>query len=173
MKRRAFVGLLAAAVAGCNQQSGSDTTEPSTETETATATPTATPTETETATPTATPTDTPTPTATPTPTETPTPTATPTPAHEYEVRVSHRDSWSGQYEVTAGGQTDSQVISGQTQRRFDITRPNVSEISVNVQKRSGESGSVLTVQIIVDGDVVAEDLTTGEYGIARASHSVE
>jgi hypothetical protein len=140
-------------------------TAPATTTETGTAVTTET--STATVTPTATPT--PTPTLTPTPSPTSTPSATPTPEVTYSVRIEYSGEWQGAFSVTGDGSSSTRSISGVGTQTIDVDPP-VTILSVNAQKQA-ENSEELTVQILQNGEVVAEASTTAEFGVAQVSEA--
>lgn len=138
MYRRRYIALAGTAlVAGCQSDDGS---EPDTETETET------------------------PAATETATAEPTATATPTPAPEPSIQVSvdYPDDWSGEIRTTAEGSTGSRAISHRGSQTYDVD-PEASALSVEVQKEDTTLREI-TVQIIRNGEVVAEGSTEDEFG---------
>lgn len=138
MYRRRYIALAGTAfVAGCQSDDGS---EPDTETETES------PAATE--------------TATAEPTATSTPTATPEPS--IQVRVDYPDDWSGSLRVTADGSMENRSISHRGSETYDVD-PEASAVAVEVQKEDTTLRE-LTVQILRNGEVVAEDSTEDEFG---------
>lgn len=138
-----------------------------------TPTPTDTPTATRTMTATATETTTPAAPATPTETETSTPTATATATDAtgggLEVRIVYSGEWAGALSVTGDGSSDLRSIQGSGPTTIDV--PDDAQIvSVNAQKQD-DSSKEITVQIIRDGEVIAESSTNAEYGVAQTSES--
>jgi hypothetical protein len=144
-------------------------------TPTPTAAPTMTPTPTPTATPTptqtATPTSTPAPTATPEPTPEPTPTPAPEPAEPtFDIRVEYDGEWQGAISVTGDGSSSTRSVSGSGTTTIEVEQSPVQIISANAQKQD-DSGATLRIQILRNGDVVAEATTDAEYGVAQVSES--
>lgn len=133
----------------------------------ATATMTATPTATTTPAPTTTATSTATPTATATRTATSTP--TPEPLPDIEIRIRYAGEWQGALSITEDGTSSTRSIEGSGDRTIDISNTPII-VSVNAQKQDRGSGE-LTVQIVRDGEVVAEARTTAEFGVAQTSQS--
>lgn len=84
----------------------------------------------------------------------------------YQIRVSYDGEWQGA--INAGG--SSRSVDGSGTETFDIRKEDPMTIGANAQKKD-DSGAKLTVQILKDGDVVAEQSTTSEYGMAQATHS--
>ncbi|MFC6873639.1 hypothetical protein [Halobellus marinus] len=154
-KRRQFIISLGLAVglAGCSgdpdTDSGGDQTQSPTDT------------------PTSTPTDTPTDTATSTQTETPTDSPTPEPTESedvsYQVRIVYDGEWQGS--ISAG--STSRSIDGSGTDTYDIDGDPFI-VSANAQKND-DSSRELTVQILQDGEVIADESTTSEYGIAQVT----
>lgn len=142
---------------------------------TPTAAPTMTPTPAPTATPTPTQTTTPTPTPTPTATPEPTPEPTPTPAPEpaeptFKIRVEYDGEWQGAISVTGDGSSSTRSVSGSGTTTIEVDQSPVQIISANAQKQD-DSGATLRIQILRNGDVVAEATTDAEYGVAQVSES--
>jgi hypothetical protein len=70
-------------------------------------------------------------------------------------------SFSGNY--SAGG--SSGTIDGVTPQDFQAeTRTGTDSVSANAQKRD-EGNEELTLQVIVDGEVVKEQSTTAQFGV--------
>lgn len=88
---------------------------------------------------------------------------------EYAVRISYSGSWNGALSVTGGGDSSTKSISGSGTETIEVTgEPDI--VSANAQKQDDSSGT-LTVEIIHNGEVVAESSTTSAYGVAQTSHS--
>lgn len=96
-------------------------------------------------------------------------TATPEPEPEFVVRVSYSGEWSGSISITGGGSSESKSVSGSGTEDIAVTG-DVDIISANAQKQD-DSAQAITIQIIHDGDVVAESETTTEYGVVQVSQS--
>jgi len=135
------------ALAGCSGDTDSESGDSQTNTQTEEPTETATPTETK--------------------TETPTQTATqePTEASDsnYQVRISYQGNWSGS--IGTGDSTRS--VDGSGTRTFDIDGDPFI-VSANAQKQD-DSTRELIVQILQGGEVIAEESTTSEYGLAQVT----
>jgi len=152
MYRRSFLTMgtsLFVAIAGCaggpNEPAEGGTTTTSTETDTRTESATSEPTSTETA----------------TPTESPTATGTSTP--NYQVRISYEGEWSG----TIGGDGSSRSVDGSGTETFDV-QGDPFIVSANAQKRDQGSGT-LTLQILENGEVIAQRATSAEYGVVQVT----
>lgn len=98
-----------------------------------------------------------------------TPTPTPEPSAEYAVRVRYAGSWQGALSVTGDGSSQTESISGTGSREIEITG-DVDIVSANAQKQD-DSARELTIQILHEGQVVAEASTSAEYGVAQTSQS--
>lgn len=83
----------------------------------------------------------------------------------YTVRVQYDGEWSGS--IAADG--SSRSVDGSGEETFEIDGDPTS-ISANAQKQD-DSREELTIQILQDGEVVAEQSTTAEYGVAQSSYS--
>lgn len=114
-------------------------------------------------------TDTPTPTQPPTEESTDTPTAEPTEANSagYQVRIVYEGEWSG----TIGSEGSSRSVDGSGTSTFEIDGDPFI-VSANAQKQD-DSSRELTVQILQSEDVVAEESTTAEYGIAQVTSEAD
>lgn len=83
----------------------------------------------------------------------------------YSVRVQYDGEWSGS--IAADG--SSRSVDGSGEETFEIDG-DPTTISANAQKQD-DSSEELTIQILQDGEVVAEQSTTAEYGVAQTSYS--
>jgi len=81
-------------------------------------------------------------------------------------KILYDGSWQGAL-GTVGGQRS---ISGQGEGHLPVDN-NANIVSGNAQKQDSGSGT-LTVQILVDGEVIAEQSTSGEYGVAQVSENI-
>lgn len=98
-------------------------------------------------------------------------TDTPEPdAAEFAVRIGYAGDWQGAVSVTGGGSSQTESISGSGTEVVEITG-DVDIISANAQKQD-DSSQELTVQILQDGQVIAEADTASGYGVAQVSESV-
>lgn len=155
MERREYLAAIGAiglgSIAGCTEDTGDesggrDTTEtPNTESPTAEATTTEAP---ETEEPT---------------TEAQTTEQTSSSEVTYQVRIQYRGEWSG----SVGGDSSVRSVDGSGARTFDI-EGDPFIVSANAQKQD-DSSDTLTVQILEDGEVVAERSTSAEYGVAQVT----
>lgn len=84
----------------------------------------------------------------------------------YSIRVQYSGEWSGS--ISADG--SSRSIDGSGEETLDVNVEDVMTVSANAQK-GDDSGEELTIQILEDGEVVKEQSTTAEYGVAQVSHS--
>jgi len=140
------------------------------ETAAPTATPASPPTPIPTATPTPTSTATPTPEPTPEPIKVSTPTPTPEPVDTLEIRVQYDGDWQGSLSVTGDGDSTTRSVDGSGTTTIEIEETSVQILSANAQKQD-DSEATLTIQILRNGDVVAESSTDAEYGLAQVSKS--
>jgi len=85
----------------------------------------------------------------------------------YQVRISYNGEWSGS--ISEGG--SSRSVDGSGTETFDIDG-NPSIVSVNAQK-SDDSSNELTVEILQDGEVIARETTSAEYGLAQVTSEDE
>lgn len=83
-----------------------------------------------------------------------------------QVRVSYSGSWSGAISTVGG----TRSISGFGTTTYTI-EGNPSIVSITAQKRGGNGGK-LTIQILNDGAVVAEQSTSAKYGVAQVSERI-
>lgn len=83
----------------------------------------------------------------------------------YSVRVIYGGEWSGS--IAADG--SSRSVDGSGEETFEIEGEPMS-VSANAQKQD-DSSDELTIQILQGGEVVAEQSTTAEYGVAQTSYS--
>lgn len=83
----------------------------------------------------------------------------------YQVRISYDGDWQGS--INADG--SSRSVDGSGTETFDIDSDNPFSVAANAQKQDDSSGE-LTVEILKDGEVVAEQSTTAEYGLAQATN---
>lgn len=88
---------------------------------------------------------------------------------EFGVRVVYSGEWQGAVSVTESGSSRSESISGVGTRTVDLG-DDVDIVSVNAQKQD-DSSEELRVQILRDGEVVAEANTNSAYGVAQVSES--
>lgn len=88
-----------------------------------------------------------------------------------EVRIQYSGAWQGALSVTAGGSSSTKSISGEGTESIDVA-DDADIVSVNAQKQDGSTARI-RVQILVDGDVVAESSSTSEYGVAQTSSTVD
>lgn len=83
----------------------------------------------------------------------------------YSVRVIYGGEWAGS--IAADG--SSRSVDGSGEETFEIEGEPMS-VSANAQKQD-DSSDELTIQILQGGEVVAEQSTTAEYGVAQTSYS--
>lgn len=99
------------------------------------------------------------------------PVTTPEPdVPELAVRVQYPGDWQGAVSITGGGSSQTESVSGSGTEVIEITG-DVDIVSANAQKQDGSSQR-LTIQILQNGDVIAEADTTSEYGVAQVSETV-
>jgi hypothetical protein len=101
----------------------------------------------------------------PTPTATPTATVTPLPTPDLRVRIRYAGEWQG----SVGTSQQQRSIDGEGDRVVDVP-DDATVVTVNAQKRD-DSPRTLTVAILADDEVVLEQSTTAEYGVAQVSES--
>lgn len=83
----------------------------------------------------------------------------------FQVRVEYEGDWSGS--ISAGGSARS--VDGSGTEVLDIEAEDVNIVSANAQKQDDSSRELL-IQILEDGEVVAEQSTTAEFGVAQVTH---
>lgn len=88
---------------------------------------------------------------------------------DYEVRVMYDGAWSGSIGYCADGGCKQESIESQNDGSMEING-EVDSISASIQKED-DSSRTLTVQILEDGEVVAEGKTSAGYGVASVSES--
>lgn len=88
---------------------------------------------------------------------------------EFAVRIDYGGSWQGSISVTGGGSSQTESISSSGTETMEISG-DVDIIAANAQKQDNSSAE-LTVQILNNGDVVAEASTTSAYGVAGTSQT--
>lgn len=81
----------------------------------------------------------------------------------YQVRISYDGEWSG----AIGKEGTTRSVDGSGTETFDI-EGDPFIVSGNAQKQDAGSGE-LTIQILEDGEVISEQSTTAEYGVASTS----
>lgn len=81
----------------------------------------------------------------------------------YRVRISYDGEWSG----TVATDGSSRTVDGTGTETFDV-EGDPFIVSANAQKQDDGSGE-LTVQILQDGEVIAEESTSAEYGVAQVT----
>lgn len=81
------------------------------------------------------------------------------------VRIDYDGDWSG----AVGTEESTRSVDGSGSEEIAIEgSPGV--VSANAQKQD-DSADELIIQILQDGEVVAEESTTAEYGVASVSES--
>lgn len=83
----------------------------------------------------------------------------------FSVRIDYSGEWSG----AIGGDGSTRSVDGSGTETFEIDG-NPSIITANAQKQEANSDE-LVVQILEDGEVVKENSTTAEYGLAQVTYS--
>lgn len=81
----------------------------------------------------------------------------------YTVRVQYDGEWSG----SVGGDGSIRSVDGTGTATFDIEGDPLV-VSANAQKQDGSSDT-LTIQILEDGELIAERSTSAEYGVAQVT----
>ncbi|WP_299236682.1 hypothetical protein [Natronomonas sp.] len=84
--------------------------------------------------------------------------------------VSFNILYSGSWQGALGTESGQRSISGQGDSHLPVDN-GASIVSGNAQKQDDGSGT-LTVQILVDGEVISEQSTSAEYGVAQISESI-
>lgn len=76
-----------------------------------------------------------------------------------------------QQDSESEGESDgeSRTVDGSGEETFEIDGDPMT-VSANAQKED-DSSEELTVQSLEDGEVVSEQSTTAEYGVAQTTHS--
>ena len=83
----------------------------------------------------------------------------------FQVRIIYDGEWTG----AAGAEGGTSSIEGEGEETIDID-DDADIISANAQKQD-DSDRELTIQILEDGEVVAEESTTAGFGVAQVTHS--
>jgi len=81
----------------------------------------------------------------------------------YQVRINYDGEWSG----SVGGEGSSRSVDGSGTETFDIDGDPFI-VSANAQKQDDGSGE-LAVEILQDGEVIARETTSAEYGLAQVT----
>lgn len=84
--------------------------------------------------------------------------------------VSFKILYDGGWQGALGTESEQRSISGQGDSHLPVDN-NATIISGNAQKQDGGSGT-LTVQILVDGEVISKQSTSAEYGLAQISENI-
>lgn len=83
------------------------------------------------------------------------------------VRIEYDGAWSG----NVGTIGSSRSVEGSGSETLDVTAQDGWDVvSATIQKQDDGSGE-LTVQILVDGEVVQESSTSAEFGVVMLTHS--
>jgi hypothetical protein len=85
------------------------------------------------------------------------------PSHHVSFRVLYDDQWGG----AIGGESGIRNVQGSGTEHLPVDN-DAAIVSGNAQKQD-QSTRRLLVQIIVDGDIVAEQATTASFGVAQVS----
>lgn len=88
---------------------------------------------------------------------------------DYEVRIRYNGPWSGSIGHCESGSCTQESYQSQNDGSIAYNG-DVDSISASIQKED-DSSSTLTVQILEDGEVVAEGQTSAEYGVVSVSES--
>jgi len=83
----------------------------------------------------------------------------------FQVRIIYDGEWSG----AAGAEGSTSSIQGEGEETIDIDDDDAMIISANAQKQD-DSDDELTIQILEGGEVVAEESTTAEFGVAQVTY---
>ena len=81
----------------------------------------------------------------------------------YQVRISYDGEWSG----SIGGDGSTRSVDGSGTETFEIEGEPLI-VSANAQKRD-EGSSELTVEILQDGEAIARETTSAEFGVAQVT----
>ncbi|WP_144900813.1 hypothetical protein [Halobellus captivus] len=147
-RRKVLLGIgTSFALAGCSGDTETDTGDSQTNAQTEEPTDTSTPTK----------------TSTETPTETATQEPTEASGSSYQVRITYQGEWSG----AIGSEGSTRSVDGSGTRTFDIDGDPFI-VSANAQKQD-DSSRELMVQILQGGEVIAEESTSSEYGLAQVT----
>jgi len=82
------------------------------------------------------------------------------------IVVDYSGDWSGA--ISTGG--NSRTVQGSGQTRLDVP-DDATIVSANAQKRGGGAGT-LTIRIMRGDEVVAQQSTSAQYGVAQVSEQV-
>jgi len=85
------------------------------------------------------------------------------PSRHVSFRVLYDDSWQG----AMGEEGSTRTIQGAGNSHLSVS-DDAFVVSGNAQKQD-DSSNELIVQIIVDGNVIAEEATTGDFGVAQVA----
>lgn len=85
------------------------------------------------------------------------------PKPTYQVRIKYDGEWSG----SIGGDGSVRSVDGSGTKTFDI-QGDPFIVSANAQKQD-DSSEKLTVQILKDGEVIAQRSTSSAYGVAQVT----
>jgi hypothetical protein len=81
------------------------------------------------------------------------------------VRIEYEGEWSG----AVGSEGSTRSVDGSGPEEIEL-EGDPSVVSANAQKQD-DSADELTVQILQDGEIIAEESTTAAYGVASVSES--
>lgn len=84
--------------------------------------------------------------------------------------VSFKVLYDGGWQGALGTESGQRSISGQGDSHLPVDN-SANIVSGNAQKQDNGSGT-LTVQILVDGEVISEQSTSAEYGVAQISENI-
>lgn len=84
--------------------------------------------------------------------------------------VSFKVLYDGSWKGSLGTESGQRSISGRGDSHLPVDN-GANIVSGNAQKQGSGSGT-LTVQILVDGEVVSEQSTSAEYGVAQVSENI-
>lgn len=84
--------------------------------------------------------------------------------------VSFKVLYDGSWQGSLGTERGQRSISGQGDGHLPVDN-SANIVSGNAQKQDSGSGT-LTVQILVDGDVIGEQSTSAQYGVAQVNENI-
>ena len=99
--------------------------------------------------------------------ETATPTPTPEPEPELVVRITYEFEWQGSISVTDSDGSSSRSVSGTGNETIEVST-DADIVSANAQKQD-QGNEELSIAIVQDGEVLTEESTTAEFGLAQVS----
>ena len=97
-------------------------------------------------------------------------TRTPTPEPEMPelvVRITYEFEWQGSISVTDSDGSSSRSVSGTGNETIEVST-DADIVSANAQKQD-QGNEELSIAIVQDGEVLTEESTTAEFGLAQVS----